>query len=399
MYGPFRRGYPWVVRLLRTLPTRRLLALIAVVAAVVAGGAVVALASGDGGNGAEPAPKPLATAIHDALSAPEPAGVTARVRFTNNLFPSGALLGSAGTPMLSGASGRLWLTNDGRGRIELQSDAGDVQIVWSKTAASVYDASSNTVYKLTLPAPSKGENGTDAPPAVAQISDVLTRLGQHLDISGATPTTAAGRPAYGATAAPNEAGALLGSARLEWDAQQGVPLSVGVYAKGSSSPAVKLAVTEISFGSVPASTVDIAPPTGAKVVDLEAIGIRNEADSSKPKPVTGLDAVRAAAGFDVVAPDAIAGRPRTDVRLVGGHVLVVYGKGPGAIVVTERKADSAQTGGPLKALPPVPLGGVTGHELTTQLGTVVEWQRGGVAFVLAGSVPSATAETAARDFT
>ena len=32
---------------------------------------------------------------------------------------------------MSGASGRLWLTNDGRGRIELQSDAGDVQIVWN----------------------------------------------------------------------------------------------------------------------------------------------------------------------------------------------------------------------------------------------------------------------------
>src|SRR6185436_2767668 len=136
--------------------------------------------------------------------------------------------------------------------------------------------------------------------------------GQHLDISGATPTTAAGRPAYGATAAPKEAGGLLGSARLEWDAQQGVPLSVGVYAKGSSSPALKLSVTEISFGSVPASTVDIAPPAGAKVVDLGTIGSRNGADSSKPKPVTGLDAVRAAAGFDVVAPEAIAGRPRTD---------------------------------------------------------------------------------------
>ena len=32
---------------------------------------------------------------------------------------------------MSGASGRLWLTNDGRGRIELQSDAGDAQIVWN----------------------------------------------------------------------------------------------------------------------------------------------------------------------------------------------------------------------------------------------------------------------------
>jgi hypothetical protein len=40
--------------------------------------------------------------------------------------------------------------------------------------------------------------------------------------------------------------------------------------------------------------------------------------------------------------------------------------------------------------------GVTAHELSTQLGTAVTWQRDGVAFVLVGSVPSATAESAAR---
>ena len=83
---------------------------------------------------------------------PPPAGVTARVTFTNNLFPSGALFGNAGSALISGASGRLWLTDDGRGRIELQSDAGDVQIVWSPTKVTVFDASSNTVYKLSLPA-------------------------------------------------------------------------------------------------------------------------------------------------------------------------------------------------------------------------------------------------------
>ena len=53
---------------------------------------------------------------------------------------------------MSGASGRLWLTNDGRGRLELQSDAGDAQIVWDKTKVTVFDASSNTVYRFALPA-------------------------------------------------------------------------------------------------------------------------------------------------------------------------------------------------------------------------------------------------------
>jgi hypothetical protein len=110
-------------------------------------------------------------------------------------------------------------------------------------------------------------------------------------------------------------------------------LSVGVYAKGSSSPALKLSVTEISFGSVPASTVDISPPAGAKVVDLGTIGGRSGGDTSKPKTVTGLDAVRAAAGFDVVAPEAVAGRQRTEILLVGGKHCLWYAAGPSAIVI------------------------------------------------------------------
>ena len=67
--------------------------LLAGVAAVVAGGAVVALAASSG-TSSPPPPKPLADALHDALAAPQPAGVTARVTFTNNLLPSGALFGT-----------------------------------------------------------------------------------------------------------------------------------------------------------------------------------------------------------------------------------------------------------------------------------------------------------------
>jgi outer membrane lipoprotein-sorting protein len=386
------------VRLLRKLPTPRLLILIAAVVAVVTGGAMVAVAA-SAGKGAKPTPKPLSAALHDPLAAPRPSGVTARVTFTNNLLPSGALFGNAGSALLSGASGRLWLTNDGRGRIELQSDAGDVQIVWNKTAVSVFDASSNTVYKLALPARNESNNGTGTPPTVAQISDFLTKLAQHLTVSGAKPLTVAGRPAYGVSFSPKEIGSLLGSVRLAWDAQRGVPLSAGLYAKGSASPALRLSVTQISYGSVPASNVAVPPPAGAKVVDLGTLTGKSGGEKGKQKPVTGLDAVRAAAGFDVVAPDTIAGLQRTNALLVGGkRVVVVYGEGPGAIVVAERKADNAQPrGGPLSALASVSLGGVTGHELTTQLGTLIEWQREGVTYVLAGSVPSATAETAARD--
>jgi hypothetical protein len=117
--------------------------------------------------------------------------------------------------------------------------------------------------------------------------------------------------------------------------------------------------------------------------------------------VTGLDAVRAAAGFPIVAPDTLAGLPRREVRLVGEAdskaALVVYGEGLGAIFVVERQADAQQAGGgPLASLPAVSLGGITAHELSTQLGTILTWRDSDVDYVVAGSVPQSAAETAAR---
>jgi len=382
------------VSYLRRLSTRSLIVLLTAVFVVAAGGTALGVAAT--GGGPTPPPKPLDQAIHDALAVGHPDGVTARIQFTNNLFPSGALLGQAGSALMSGASGRLWLTGDGRGRIELQSDAGDVQIVWNTTEVSVYDASSNTVYRANLPA-STSSNASNNPPALADIDKVLSEIGMHWALSDAQPTDIAGQPAYAVSASPKHDGGLLGSLQLAWDASNGTPLRVGVYAQGSSTPVLELTVTDISYGSVAASDVDVAPPTGAKVVDLGTNGTP-ESGSSQPA-VTGLAAVQAAAPFTVLAPDSLVGLPRRDVRLVGGDtVLALYGEGLGGIALVERKSDTSTTGvdGVLSNLPTVSLDGLTAHELATQLGTVLTWKAGGTSFVLAGSLPASAAETAAR---
>ena len=57
--------------------------------------------------------RPSRNAIKDALGAPQPDGVTARIHFTNNLLPSGSLPGTS-SALTSGADGRLWLTKDGQ---------------------------------------------------------------------------------------------------------------------------------------------------------------------------------------------------------------------------------------------------------------------------------------------
>jgi len=390
------------VSYLRRISTRSLIVLLVAVLALAAGGAAIAVAAG--GGGPTPPPKPLDEAIHDALGSNGPAGVTARIRFTNKLFPSGALLGQAGSALMSGASGRLWATNDGRGRIELQSDSGDVQIVWNQNVISAYDASSNTVYRADLPAgDNHGATHGATRPTLGGIDTFLAELGKHWLVSAAHPTHVAGNAAYSVSVAPKHDGGLLGSLELAWDALRGTPLKAAIFAQGSSSPVLGLTVTSISYGSVSAGDVDVAPPAGAKVVDLGSSEHGNEKAGGSGPAVTGIDAVEAAAGFQVIAPDSLVGLPRKDVRLVGSSgsktVLAVYGEGLGAILVVERKADGGSHGSAdiTSSLPKVSLDGLTGRELATQLGTVIQWQRGGTEYLLAGSVPPAAAETAARD--
>jgi hypothetical protein len=382
------------VKLFRTLPTKRLLLLIGAVAAVVAVGATIGIAAiRDAGT--PPPPQPLANAIHDALTGSNPDGVTADVTFTNNLIPSGSLLGNVGSALMTGASGRLWVTNDGRGRIELQSDAGDVQIVWSPDKLSVYDASSNTAYELALPAQSSTtttDNGT--PPTVDDISSFLSHVAEHAGLSDAVPGVLAGQGAYTVDVTPKDNPGLFGPAELAWDALNGTPLKLAIYAKGNAAPALSLEATDISFAPVADSDVNISPPSGANVVDLST---QSSGTTQSGTEVTGLAAVQAAVPFTIVAPDTLNGQARGDVRLAGKSVLVVYGDGLGSIVVVERAADTQESNGAgmLGALPTVSIGTGTAHELATELGTVLQWQHDGVSFVLAGSVSPADAEAAA----
>ena len=200
------------------------------------------------------------------------------------------------------------------------------------------------------------------------------------------------------TVSPKHDGGLLGSAELAFDAARGIPLRIAIYAQGSSSPALALEATHVTYGAVASSAVDVTPPAGAKVVDLSsAASGTDQGGADQSTHVTGLDAVQAAVDFPLAAPDTLVGLPRQHVGLAGkGAAVVVYGQALGAIVVVEHKADTAKAGGMIAGLPTVSLNGVTAHELATQLGTALTWKQGEVSYVLAGSVPPAAAEAAAR---
>ena len=381
------------MRRLRTISTRRLYGLVAVVAllAATAGIAQAAL----GGSASAPAPKPLDRAVLDALRAPDVQGVSARVEFTNGLLPAGSLRGSGASPLLQGAKGRIWVAGDGRFRVELQADRGDAQIVDDGSHVTIYDPASKTAYV----APSHSEGGKPhdgTPPTLADVRRGLNRLATSWTLSGARPGTTGGQPSYTVRIAPKDDGGLLGAAEVAWDAAHGVPLRAAVYAQGNDKPVLEVKASHVSFGRIAGSALTFRAPQGTKTVQIDPP--QGAGASGHGKPVRGVAAVSRQLDFPLAAPAKLAGLPRTSVRLVRmgdtNGALSTYGQGMGAIAVLQTKG-SEQIGSGYR-LPQINIDGATGTELATPLGTVLTFNRGGVTFVVAGSVPPVAAENAAR---
>jgi outer membrane lipoprotein-sorting protein len=365
-----------VTGLLRRLPLSRLLLLCALVVVVATGATALAMAVG---SGPTPPPKPLAVAVHDALEAPKTDGVSARIQLTDHLLEGASLAGNGGeagqlssNPLISGASGRLWVGPDGHARLELQSEKGDTQILWDGKTAELYDASTNTLYRYT-PRQESGETTTtttDTPhkiPTVAEIEEHIANASKHADISGATPTDVAGQAAYTVRVAPRENGGLIAGAEVSWDASHGNPLRAAIYSTNSSAPVIELAATEISYGAPDSSALEFTPPANATIKDVtlpQSSGSGGSSPGSKEKPN-----------------------------------VTVHGKGLGAIILAESpvKAGGKESlPSQLEGLQQVDVGETKASELPTQLGTLLTFERAGVRYLMAGSVTPSAIEAFAR---
>jgi outer membrane lipoprotein-sorting protein len=384
------------VNILRRLPLSRLLLLCASVLAVGASATAIAFALG---SGPTPPAKPLAQAVHDALAAAPVDGVSANVTLTDHLLEGVDLTSGAGeaagqlssSPLLSGASGRLWVAKDGRVRLELQAEKGDTQVLYDGRTLTVYDASSNTLYRITPPA---GEHGADTHsstanpagtqgstanpagtqgstanrevPSVAKIEEAIAKL-DHVDVSGATPTDVAGRPTYTVRVSPKEGGSLIGGAELSWDAGNGVPLRAALYSSTTASPVLELAASEVSYGPVAASVFQFTPPADAKV---EEVTLASTHASEQP----------GRSGSEGEKPD-----------------VTTRGHGITGVAVVQSKLKPGEKPGSLpEGLPKVKVAGATATELPTALGTLLSFERSGVRYLLAGAVTPADLEAVAR---
>jgi outer membrane lipoprotein-sorting protein len=368
-----------VTYFLRRLPLSRLLLVCGLVIAFGASATALALALG---TGPKPPAKPLPDAVHQALLAPPVEGVTARIQLTDHLLEGANLASGNGesagqpssSPLLNGGSGRLWIAKDGRARLELQSEQGDTQIYYDGNTVSMYDASSNTLYRYTVPAhedgSSDGSSGSgaatasDEVPSVAKIEEAISHL-RRVNVSGATPTNIAGQAAYTVRVTPKEGGSLIGGAELSWDAVHGVPLRAAIYSTKSATPAIELAATEVSYGPVDGSVFDFKPPANAKVEEVVA------------------------PDHDTTPSAHLGERPKVTAQGQGiASVAVIEGK-------TKAGANNSSSTLP-EGLQKVKIGGVEATELPTELGTLLSFERSGVRYLLAGAVSPAAVEAVAK---
>jgi len=375
---------------LRRISLNRLLLLCAIVVAVGIGATALASALGAGPT---PRPEPLAQAIHDGLTAPAPEGVSANIQLTNQLLEGAGLANQASgdgggggsimsSPLFTGGSGRLWASKDGRFRLELQDEGGDTQVIYDGHTLQLYDAANNTLYRYKPPkgeggeGSSSSENDVGVPssdyrkahevPSVKQIEEAISHLQKHASVSGAEPSDVAGQPAYTVRVGPDEAGSLFAGAELSFNADNGTPLRAALYSTASSSPALELAATQISYGPVPDSVFSITPPSNVKVEEVKI-----ESPSGK-------------------APGAAHHRSGSRPK------VTTHGHGPGTIVVLKSRSKGSAKGGGLEGLPQVNINGTKAEELRTELGTLLSFERSGVRYLLAGSVSPAQLETVAR---
>jgi outer membrane lipoprotein-sorting protein len=368
------------VNILRRLPLPRLLLLCVLVPAI--GVSATALASALDAGPTPPA-KPLAQAIHDTLlsaRANQIEGVSASVTLTNHLLEGASLAGDGpsgeltSNPLITGASGRLWIGKDGHVRLELQSQMGDTQVLYDGHTISLYDAATNTLYEYTPPEIQRAGTTHDEVPSVAKIEEAIAHLGKRADVSGATPADVAGQAAYTVRVSPNEGGSLFGGIELSFDALHGVPLRAAIYSTTTTTPVIELAASEISYGPVSDSVFDVNPPANAKVEEI--------------------------------APPSSSGAQAKHVPMGGPAKpnVTTQGHGPATVAIlassrngeSRAKAGTKSIGEQLEGLPKVTINGASASELRTELGTLLTFERSGVRYLLAGSVTPATIEAAAR---
>jgi outer membrane lipoprotein-sorting protein len=254
------------------------------VAAVAAGGMIAAKAS--------PEPLPPTT----------PAALVAQLQSNSVDGFSGTVVAqlSLGLPELPGISGRsgdasmagllsgshtmrLWYGGPDRQRIALLGATDETDVFHSGRDVWQWDSRTRTATHTTLPADgqkSAGLPGTNPGSLTPQqlASQLLASIDPTTAVTLGQNRVVADRSAYDLVLTPRTKATRIASAHITIDGATKLPLGVQVYGRGSGSPAVDVAFSDVRFQTPSASYFSFTPPPGATVRD----GSNSPAQASGP---------------------------------------------------------------------------------------------------------------------
>ncbi|HEY6276656.1 MAG TPA: hypothetical protein VIX86_10025 [Streptosporangiaceae bacterium] len=196
-------------------------------------------------------------------------------------------------------------------RLALPVPLGETDVIRNGSTAWIWQSSSDSVTRITLPAHSAAQGaagplgapapgGTPSPgpsPLTPQqaVQQLLTAIGPSTSVTTGATTTVAGEDAYQLVVAPRDGRSLIGSVVIALDASHpGVVLSVQVFPRGAKNAAFSEGFSSVTFATPPASTFDFTPPHGATVnVVNPASKMSGQPASPQPQqpPVSGVKVI------------------------------------------------------------------------------------------------------------
>ena len=253
-------------------------------AATVAAGIAVAGVVGlglltlQGGAGAQPALPPVSPEdlVASVLKA-EPGPFEGSVQLDNELgLPALPDLPQAANGT---STAQVWSGGDHKGRVQIPSPTGERTLVSDGTTFWAWNSDDRTVTKGTR-GPDQG-SPTMADPTKAA-TDALAALQPTSTITVGGTAEVAGRPVYDLVLAPKPTErTLLREVRIAVDAQERMPLRLTVLAQGSTTPALQIGFTDLTFGPQDPGRFTFTPPAGATVKDAPS---RDAQQQQRDKP-------------------------------------------------------------------------------------------------------------------
>lgn len=271
-------------------------------AVIVAGGVLAGTVLASAAPPALPRQTP-AQLIASLRHARMPAAFSATLTETANLgFPSLPSIGGMSSSPLSAASLvsgshtiQVWSAGPRHLRIAVPVSFGETDLRVNGSQVWLWESQGQKATRIVAPARyqarhyMKAGSGMTREPAKAGQApgpdwaklSPLQAARKALALAGPTTrvtipgtTTVAGRNAYQLAIAPRTSQSLVGRILIAIDAKTRVPLSVQVFARGSSSPAFAIGYTSLTFARPAMSNFTFTPPPGAHVKTMVLPGSR-----------------------------------------------------------------------------------------------------------------------------